>query len=67
MGNLQFFGRGKTNFGGGYNFTTGQPVTTLGHIQACPNRLLAQKTCVILRNGSQVMMASWGGKLVHIN
>ena len=61
-----FLAAEKTTFlEAGYNFKTGQPVTILGHIQACPNRFLAQKTCAILRKGGQgqVMIAPWGGKL----
>ena len=34
---------------GGYNFKTGQPMSILGHVQACPDRYLAQKTSVILK------------------
>jgi len=38
------------------------------HIQACPNRFLAQKTCVILRKRwpSNDSFLLWGGKLVTI-
>ena len=39
----------KKNAKSGYNFKTGYPVTILGNIQAYPNRVLAQKMCVILR------------------
>ena len=35
--------------GGGYNCKTGEPVTILGHIHACPTRFLAQKTFVIFK------------------
>ena len=49
MGNFHFLAAEKQTFWGGGNFKTGLPVIILGHIQACPTRLLAQKTFDILR------------------
>ena len=40
------FGVKTQLFVGGYNFKTGQPVSILGHVQACPTHFSAQKTCL---------------------